>query len=232
MAKQLKKKTAHKKKQVDTRTTYSKVDLVKRTQEMGISSIFHPQYFLAPHASSEPRPTLAFKMSEMMKMAEHYFGPRDRSYSFIGLEFAAGVACNGIIEERKETFIQLGLDALHNPMRAYSQMAHECVHVLAPDYWHPVTVLEEGLATYFAEKYMREIMHCETSFEIIPSYVAAVELVEQLLEIDQFVIRRIRENERIIPFRLISKALLLKYCPTLPESIAEKLTAKFVRDTA
>ena len=68
-------------------------------------------------------------------------------------------------------------------------------------------------------------------FDILPavtrSYYEASFLAGQLLSVDLYGIKAMREKEPIIS--KISKDLILEHCPTLPEPVAKRLAEPFVR---
>jgi hypothetical protein len=55
--------------------------------------------------------------------------------------------------DRKHIVIQLSVNCLTDLPRACYQLAHECIHLLAPTGRQNANNLEEGLATLFSEDY-------------------------------------------------------------------------------
>jgi hypothetical protein len=53
----------------------------------GIPSIIHPNLIVTSSKVEGFRSTLAYRLGEMLLIAENLFGKRDRSYSFLGFEF-------------------------------------------------------------------------------------------------------------------------------------------------
>ena len=89
----------------------------------------------------------------MLGEAERQFGPRDMSYTILGIEFAGTRPMIWYPGDRKHIVIQLSIDALTDLPRACYQLAHECIHLLAPTGGQDANNLEEGLATLYGENY-------------------------------------------------------------------------------
>ena len=105
------------------------------------------------HDEADRRWTLASRLGDMLTKAEKRFGPRDMSYTFLGIEFAGNIPMIRYHGEGKQIIIQLSLDALVDLPRACYQLGHECIHLLAPTGKQNAINLEEGLATLFGEDY-------------------------------------------------------------------------------
>jgi hypothetical protein len=172
-----------------------------------------------------PRNTLAYHFGEMMTSAQSLFGPRNTSFLFLGFEFIPYHARVRYVTEYSAV-IQLSFRAMMNPIEAYFELAHECVHLLSPNPYKPVTILEEGMASVFSLIYMRDIMRVPVHPVSQTYYDEAAALVSSLLEIDPYGIRKIREEEP--DTRKIGKALIMKYYPTVPESVATRLARTFL----
>jgi hypothetical protein len=148
--------------------------------------------------------------------------------------------------------IQMYLNAMHNPIQAYSQIAHEAIHMLSPCHDDaPVSVLEEGLAYFFTNWYILdrwgantasstgELAYFFTNWYILdnfgvmppqselPSYDEAIELVDILMGTDGSGIKKMRQEQTTIS--KISKELIMKYYPTVSEAVAHKLASPFDR---
>src|SRR5215211_2167579 len=100
--------------------------------------------------------TLPSILGDMLQLAQDMFGERDRSYTILGVEFCGDhprIWCPG---NRRDLVVQLGARCMDEPQRACYQMAHESIHLLGPQGCSGATVLEEGLATWYAQYYMAE----------------------------------------------------------------------------
>ena len=160
-----------------------------------------------------------------MAIAENLFGQRDTSYLFLGFEFVPGHARVRWVTD-KSLVIQLSFQAMRNPMEAYSEVAHECVHLLSPNPNKPVKILEEGMATVFSFMYMRDTMKAPILTTEQEHYDEAAKLVAMLMQIDPYGIKKIRGEEP--DTREITKSLIWKYYPTIPEGVAARLARTFL----
>jgi hypothetical protein len=138
--------------------------------------------------------TLASRTGHILQSLEASFGPRDKSYTLLGVEFADGQPqiwypgnCGNIV-------IQLSTSAIDNMPRAVYQLAHECVHVLAPSGRSAAPVVEEGLATVFSEDYvLRHFgIHFGTELE---RYARAAHDVRELVSTYPDAIKALRKVE-------------------------------------
>lgn len=199
-----------------------------KSAPQGIHSIVDPNLIVTSSKAKTFRLTLASRLQEMLMLAEGMFGTRDRSYAFLGIEFTED-APHLHFEADKNIIMRLSAAALLEPIEAYAQMAHECIHMLSPNPTKPVTILEEGMAEVFAYIYMQDTWKVELPSKMPGSaYHEARELVGSTMGIDTFGIKRIREEEPTIS--LISKALIWKHYPMLYEGVAARLARTFVRD--
>lgn len=171
------------------------------------------------------RNTLAYRFGEMMTIAQNLFGERDLLYLFLGFEFVHDHGRARFVSDTCLS-IQLSFRAMTNPMEAYFELAHECIHLLSPDPHKPATILEEGMATVFAIIYMRDTMKVKALTSRQEAYEEAGALVAMLMKIDPYGIKKIREEQPAI--RKIDKTLILKYYPTVPEEVAARLARTFL----
>lgn len=123
-------------------------------------------------------------------------------------------------------------DAKHDKKLALWQLAHECVHLLAPSH-NGTTILEEGMAGYHQRHWIEK---CPAEFPewarseshgISDDYNEAADLVEKLLSTDKYAIRQMRHIEPIISE--ISEDLILHVVPNFGKTGARKLAKKFRR---
>ena len=173
--------------------------------------------------------TLASRLRQMLHMAEHLFGPRDRSYTIFGIEFHEGnpkiwYPTGG---DGKNIIIRLSPAAAANMSQACFQMAHETVHLLAPTGDRNATNLEEGVACYFSVYYMKQILNEPKWYYTMKSYKRVLELVSPRLEEDMGCIRRLRGRQRL--FGKMRKEDICEEFPKLTEEDVCFLTSKFIR---
>jgi hypothetical protein len=160
----------------------------------------------------------------MLEMAEQRFGPRDKSYTILGFEFRAGLPQIWFPGNGKNVIVQLDSANLNDQNLPLLQMAHECVHLLSPVLPANVSVLEEGLATYFSKEYMASHVG-GVWFTGDQKYGHAEILARKLLLLNADAIKALR---KIVP--VISQATaqdILKICPNLPSHLSEQLVVSF-----
>jgi hypothetical protein len=171
--------------------------------------------------------TLPSILGDMLDMAQRMFGERDHAYTLLGVEYCGDqprVWCPG---NRGDLVVQVSVSCLDEPERACYQLAHECIHLLGPSGCSSATVLEEGLATWFAQYYLRERIGNPNWRSALYSYTRAQQQVEALLALDANAIRVLREEEPT--FARMTRDLLLKHYPALGEARAAALVAPFDR---
>jgi hypothetical protein len=186
-----------------------------------------PSLLVTSMQNKGERNTLAYHFGHIMSAAEELYGPRNTAFLFLGIEF---IPLHGRVRYVAENslVIQLSFHAMQNPIKAYFELAHECIHLLWPDPTRSTLIIEEGMATTFATMYMRDKMNIDIKplAEAQRYYDEAQALVTSLLEIDEYGIKKLREEEPNI--KKITKSLILKYFPTFPETSAARLTRTFL----
>jgi hypothetical protein len=171
------------------------------------------------------RNTLAYHFGEMLIAAQNLFGPRNTSFMFLGFEFIPDHARVRYVTDYSAV-IQLSFRAMMNPIEAYFELAHECVHLLSPHPCKSALIIEEGMASVFANIYLKEKLDVHTRPVSQQYYDEAAALVMSLMEIDYYGIRKMREEQP--DTRRISKSLILKYFPTISEDVAARLARTFL----
>lgn len=170
--------------------------------------------------------TLVSRLGDMLHLVEKRYGPRDQSYTILGIEFSDEGPQIWYPQNCGMIVIQLSISCLTNLPQAYYQMAHECIHLLSPSGGRNTNILEEGLATYFARSYVRDVFRFEMQ-ETIASYTSARLACERLLNFDYDSISKLRLRQPAI--RLISAQDIIDTVPVCPPDLAGKLTNPFVR---
>ena len=92
--------------------------------------------------------------------------------------------------------IYLSRESRTKPWIASLELAHEAVHVLSPG-WAP-TVLEEGLAEWFAQRYADRVHGLSFERGTNPKADAVMRAVSTLLAKDESVIRNLRTRQPVI----------------------------------
>lgn len=170
--------------------------------------------------------TIVSLFGDMLSAAEELFGERDKKYTMLGIELVKidqpqiwfPGSCNHVI-------IQVTEDCISDMDKAIFQVAHEAVHCLCPQQGKKVSILEEGVATYFSMLYTNKQ---NISYIELPQYQYAYKLSSQLLKYDSEIIKKAR---KFIPdISNIDKKLLLNICPNIGHALAEEITKAFVKD--
>lgn len=166
----------------------------------------------------------------MLIELEKQYGKRDTSYSILGVQLSGNGprTCRSLTSDN-QLIIELSSKAKTYGHLIY-QLAHESVHTLSPVKREEVSILEEGLATFFSKKYVCDFFmkECGWSEGNNTDYSNASELVTKLIEIDHLAIKKLREDQPVISY--ITSDQLLKYYLGLGEITAKKLEKKFHND--
>jgi len=169
--------------------------------------------------------TLTSLLSKFLVEAERRYGPRDPSYTPLGIEFCRDGPMVWYPGDRRHISIMLSESASTDPARAIFQLAHEVVHLLSPTGVRNAPIFEEGLATLFAD----EMAAAEGSWlrnEDIHYNNAAVK-VRQFIEQNPDGVRSIRMEEP--SFTKFTPDLILRICPQTSEELANSLCLPFTR---
>lgn len=169
--------------------------------------------------------TLVTRLGDMLTRAEQLYGARDHSWTILGIEFGGDIPQIWYPGDTNHIAIQLSSHVLDSTALAYYQLAHECIHLLSPTKSAPL--LEEGLATIFAEDYVSDLFGF-TPDSGMDCYRQAVALVRELLVIEPDAIKRLRAVEP--SFTKMSSATFAMAQLHVPEPLMQALTQPFVRD--
>ena len=149
-------------------------------------------------ASDRPHEqTLMQELMRILKEAELLFGPRDTSYQ---LSIPRLTECTSsrsfIFRPLRMAKIYLSRESRTKPWIASLELAHEAVHVLSPG-WAP-TVLEEGLAEWFAQRYADRVHGLSFERGANPKADAVMRAVSTLLAKNESVIKNLRTRQPVI----------------------------------
>jgi hypothetical protein len=134
-------------------------------------------------------------LEELLKIteeAELLFGPRDSSYELLAPRISECSCAYPYVYPSKKIRIYLTAGAQDRSAALY-QLAHEAIHALGPTQrW--ATVLEEGLATWFSDRYMRRVHGLQFG---APNrwYDAARRAVAPLLAENELVVKELRARQ-------------------------------------
>ncbi len=173
--------------------------------------------------------TLASRLGDMIYRAEELFGPRDSSYTILGVEFFGDIPHIWYPGNRQHIVIRLSLEAATDLSQACYQMAHEAIHLLAPTASNDANNLEEGVACYFADLYIKEVLRNPYPPPSLPSYRTAFQLVKPLLDADRYCVRRLRDQQPSFP--KVSREQISTAFPNLTSENVNFLISKFDRSS-
>ena len=144
--------------------------------------------------------TLMQELSRIFKEAEFLFGPRDASYQ---LSIPRLTECASsrtyIVRPLRIARIYLSRDSRTKPWLASLELAHEAVHVLSPVTFNSnLTILEEGLAEWFGQRYVTRVHQMEFERGANPKADAVMRAVSTLLAKNELVIKNLRARQPVI----------------------------------
>jgi len=140
------------------------------------------------------------ELLRIFKEAESLFGPRDTSYE---LSIPRITECASsrtyIVRPLRIARIYLSRDSKIKPWLASLELAHEAIHVLSPVTFNAsLTILEEGLAEWFAQRYVTRIHDMSFERGVNPKADAVMQAVSKLLAKNQSVIKNLRTRQPVI----------------------------------
>jgi|GEM_PF-573862 len=186
-----------------------------------------------PGASCAYSWTLASRMGHILRFVEDRYGPRDRGWTLLGVEFTSNptpqVWYPTYGDKGGMVIIQLTRSAATDETQALFQLSHEVVHLLSPGGpGGAANVLEEGLATYTSLEYLSTIGK-PVGVEYIdsPRYLAAYRAVSRLAKRSDFTagMRALRAQHRTIS--RVQPIDLQRAWPGLSGAEARMLAADF-----
>ena len=156
------------------------------------------KYLTASDRSHEQ--TLMQELLRIFKEAELLFGPRDASFQLsIPRITECATSRTYIVRPLRMARIYLSRDSRTKPSVASLELAHEAVHVLSPvAFGSGPTILEEGLAEYFAQKYVNRVYGLSFEFGADPKADAVMRAVSSLLAKNRSVIKHLRTRQPVI----------------------------------
>jgi len=150
--------------------------------------------------ATEPLPTrdgyrftLTTLLSTMLNDAEQLFGPRDMSYTPVGIEYHGDRPKIWYPGTNKHISIILTDNAREDTAQAIFQLAHEVVHILSPTNGSNAPVIEEGLSALFQER-ANQIYNLNLRLVSQP-YIQATQFANGLLKGQPNIIKTLRKIE-------------------------------------
>lgn len=177
--------------------------------------------FSIGHVAVGGRWTLTTLLGEFLYRAEQRYGPRHEGWTILGVEFRDDEGSPNVWYPgtRRHVAVRLSKEAKFNFKLAAFQLAHETIHLLAPNGGGKATVLEEGVAVMFADQMAAEFSldaHQNEEF-----YIAARNAVADLIGLDKDAIKTLRQRERAF-FRM-TPPMIMTMISGCPASLAERL---------
>lgn len=144
--------------------------------------------------------TLMQELLKIFKEAELLFGPRDTSYQLSPPRITECKSSRSyFFQPLRVARIYLSREARTKPPVASLELAHEAIHVLSPvPFGSRLTILEEGLAEYFAQRYVNRLHGLTFERGRDPKADAVMHAVTKLLAKNESVIKTLRTRQPVI----------------------------------
>ena len=144
--------------------------------------------------------TLMQELLRIFKEAELKFGPRDDSYQLSVPRITECASSRTyVFRPLRMTRIYLSRESRVKPWLASLELAHEAIHVLSPvGFGGGLTILEEGLAEWFAQRYVSRVHEMEFERGSNPKADAVMHAVSTLLAKNESVIKKLRTRQPVI----------------------------------
>ncbi len=157
------------------------------------------KYLLAASDRSQDQPLMQ-ELLKIFKEAELLFGPRDASYQLsVPRITECATSRTYIFRPLRMARIYLSRDSSIKPWLASLELAHEAVHLLSPvAFGSPLTILEEGLAESFAQRYVNRVHGVSFERGSNPKADAVMRAVSTLLDKNKSVIKDLRTRQPVI----------------------------------
>src|SRR6476661_2953217 len=140
------------------------------------------------------------ELLRIFKEAELLFGPRDTSYQLSVPRITECASSRSyIFGPLRMTRIYLSREDRAKPWLASVELAHEAIHVLSPaGFGQGPTILEEGLAEWFAQRYVDRVHGMSFERGADPKADAVMHAVSKLLVKNGSVIKQLRTRQPVI----------------------------------
>ena len=157
------------------------------------------KYLLAPSDRSHEQ-TLMQELLRILKEAEVVFGPRDTSFQLSVPRITECASSRTyFFRPLRMTRIYLSRNSRTKPEIASLELAHEAIHVLSPvALGGTLTILEEGLAEWFAQRYVNRVHGLSFEMGANSKADAVMRAVSTLLAKNKFVIKQLRARQPVI----------------------------------
>jgi hypothetical protein len=156
-------------------------------------------FLSAPFGKNGGTFTLTTYLGVFLRRAEEFAGPRDASWTILGIEFFGDEAEGAVPQtwypgDCRQVAIRLTRNVAIDPRRALFQLAHECCHLISPSGQRGnAPNLEEGFATMLGHQLAEQ--HANFRCPVDANYRNAHDAVARLLTDRPTAIRDIRAIE-------------------------------------
>ena len=166
----------------------------------GLLAIEAETKFLLTASDRSYEEALMQELLTILKEAELLFGPRDSSYQLSVPRITECASSRSyMFQPLRLMRIYLSRDSRTKPWLASLELAHEAVHVLSPmPFGSTLTILEEGLAEWFAQRYVSRIHGMTFDRGANPNADAVMKAVSTLMAKNQAVIKSLRTRQPVI----------------------------------
>lgn len=156
--------------------------------------------FLLAASDRSHEQILMQELLRIFKEAERLFGPRDTSYQLsVPRITECATSRSYMFRPLRMTRIYLSRDSRIKPWLASVELAHEAIHVLGPAaLGSGPTILEEGLAEYFAQRYVNRVHGLSFERGTNPKADAVMRSVSTLMAKNESVIKNLRTRQPVI----------------------------------
>ena len=156
--------------------------------------------FLLASTDRSYEQTLMQELLKIFNEAELVLGPRDASFQLsVPRITECATSRSYIFRPLRTTRIYLSRDSRTKPWLASLELAHEAIHVLSPvAFGGGPTILEEGLAEWFAQRYVGRLHGLSFERGTNPKADAVLEAVSKLLAKNESVIKNLRARQPVI----------------------------------
>lgn len=156
--------------------------------------------FLLTGNNRDYEQTLLLELLKIFKEAEALFGPRDTSFELSVPRITECASSRTyIFKPLRICRVYLSRDARTKPWLASLELAHEAVHVLSPGtFGGTLTILEEGLAEWFAQRYVGRVHGLTFERGSDAKADAVMQAVSTLLAKNHLVIKELRKREPVL----------------------------------
>ncbi|MFJ5491651.1 hypothetical protein ACIPT9_10275 [Pectobacterium carotovorum] len=173
--------------------------------------------------------TLGTRMGQFISEIERLYGARDITWTLLGFGFNEGrpnIFFSGY-PARRQIIIRLGEKAFESAPQAIYQLAHECIHLLAPVVRGNAPALEEGLATMYSEDKVKALYPSpqDAIRTILQNYIDAAARGRELLQLEPDAIRQLRAVEP--DFYKMTEQTFVHAGLNVPTALVEELLSTF-----